>query len=59
MIRAYCDRCGAEIPAEFAAGVRVTLGKGEVSFHLCEKHMTLLSATVEGFLEQGTWRVVK
>lgn len=60
MIRAYCDRCGDVIPADFSAGVRVVFGKREVSFHLCEKHMDEMSDTTAKFLlRPDIWRVVK
>lgn len=59
-IYAYCDWKGCEakqIDADFPAGCRVLIGKGEVAFHLCPKHQAELRVLVEGNL--ATFRPVK
>lgn len=55
----YCDRCGSEIPAATAGGVRLRTGKRELSFHLCSGHQDDLRGLVLDFCEQGDPREVQ
>lgn len=59
MITAHCDACGREIEPETPAACRLTLGKSEITFHLCEPDQDALRAHVEAFLAAHPWRVVR
>jgi ribosomal protein S11 len=55
----YCDRCGSEISASTAGGVRLRTGKRELSLHLCQTHQDDLRELVQDFCEQGDPREVQ
>lgn len=59
MIIAYCDRCGDVIFPEVAAGVRYTIGKKEMSGHLCEAHQQELHGVLASFHSKHSLRQVK
>lgn len=59
MIVAFCDRCGAEIAAEVAAGVRYLFGKAELSGHLCPFCMDDARGLLSKFHSEHPLRVVR
>ena len=59
MIRAFCNQCGTEIRDDVPAGVRLVVGKREVSYHLCPMHQAELLGFASASLKAHPWREVK